>query len=157
MFDFVQNYGTSTIGGRPLIGRVPSGFRDEGKILVGSKANAKQDFPRFATKSNYKKGVDKVSVYEYKDGVYYKIHSLGIPNNLLELNLRDATGEVVRTSFWSAVNGQKIVNVKTSGGKVKKVNLTGRNGITSSQVGITSPNGEVKSTTSQTNLDKNCK
>jgi len=157
MFDFVQNYGTSTIGGRPLISRVPSGFKDEGKILVGRKASAEQNFPRFATKANYKKGVDKVSVYEYKDGVYYKIHSLGIANNLLELNLRDAAGEVVRTSFWSAVNGQKIVNVKTSGGKVKKVNLTSRNGITSSQVGITSPNGEVKTTTTQTNLDKNCK
>ena len=157
MFDFVQNYGTSKIGGKQLIDKVPSGFRDEGKVLIGSKANAKQDFPRFVTKSNYKLGVDKVSVYEYKDGVYYKIHSLGIPNNLLELNLRDSTGEVVKTSFWSNVNGKTSVNVKTSGGKIKAVNLTAREGITSSQVGITSSKGEARNIGSQSNLDKNCK
>ena len=157
MFDFVQNYGTSSIGGRPLIGKVPSGFRDAGKVLIGSKASVKQDFPRFATKRNYKLGVDKISVYEYKDGVYYKIHSLGIPNNLLELNLRDATGKVVKTSFWSNVNGKTSVKVKTSGGKIKAVDLTAREGITSSQVGITSSKGETRNTGTQTNLDKNCK
>ena len=157
MFDFVQNYGTSSIGGRPLIGKVPSGFRDAGKVLIGSKASVKQDFPRFATKRNYKLGVDKISVYEYKDGVYYKIHSLGIPNNLLELNLRDATGKVVKTSFWSNVNGETSVKVKTSGGKIKAVDLTAREGITSSQVGVTSSKGETKNTGTQTNLDKNCK
>lgn len=157
MFDFVQNYGTSSIGGRPLIGKVPSGFRDAGKVLIGSKASVKQDFPRFATKRNYKLGVDKISVYEYKDGVYYKIHSLGIPNNLLELNLRDATGKVVKTSFWSNVNGKTSVKVKTSGGKIKAVDLTAREGITSSQVGVTSSKGETRNTGTQTNLDKNCK
>ena len=157
MFDFVQNYGTSSIGGRPLIGKVPSGFRDAGKVLIGSKASVKQDFPRFATKRNYKLGVDKISVYEYKDGVYYKIHSLGIPNNLLELNLRDATGKVVKTSFWSNVNGKTSVKVKTSGGKIKAVDLTAREGITSSQVGITSSKGETRNTGTRTNLDKNCK
>ena len=157
MFDFVQNYGTSSIGGRPLIGKVPSGFRDAGKVLIGSKASVKQDFPRFATKRNYKLGVDKISVYEYKDGVYYKIHSLGIPNNLLELNLRDATGKVVKTSFWSNVNGETSVKVKTSGGKIKAVDLTAREGITSSQVGVTSSKGETRNTGTQTNLDKNCK
>ena len=110
-----------------------------------------------ATKRNYKLGVDKISVYEYKDGVYYKIHSLGIPNNLLELNLRDATGKVVKTSFWSNVNGKTSVKVKTSGGKIKAVDLTAREGITSSQVGITSSKGETRNTGTQTNLDKNCK
>ena len=157
MFDFVQNYGTSSIGGRPLIGKVPSGFRDAGKVLIGSKASVKQDFPRFATKRNYKLGVDKISVYEYKDGVYYKIHSLGIPNHLLELNLRDAAGKVVKTSFWSNVNGETSVKVKTSGGKIKAVDLTAREGITSSQVGVTSSKGETRNTGTQTNLDKNCK
>ena len=96
-------------------------------------------------------------MYEYKDGVYYKIHSLGIPNHLLELNLRDATGKVVKTSFWSNVNGETSVKVKTSGGKIKAVDLTAREGITSSQVGITSSKGETRNTGTQTNLDKNCK
>ena len=112
---------------------------------------------RYATVADYKAGVDKVSVYEYKDGAYYKIQSLGINGKLLELNLRDNNGEIVSDSFWSAANGARIVRVKTGSGKVKEVNLQSRQGITSSQVlNVMKLTPDIIQPKDTNNIDKTC-
>ena len=112
---------------------------------------------RYATVANYKAGVDKVSVYEYKDGAYYKIQSLGINGRLLELNLRNNNGEIVNDSFWSAANGPRIVRVKTGSGKTKEVNLQSREGITSSQVlNVMKLTPDIVQPKDNNNIDKAC-
>ena len=136
MFDFVQNFGTATVGGRRLIPKMPPGFLQgsEGLQYVARQGMDLKDLPLYTTVNNFKKGVDKVSVYQLQDGVYYKIQSLGINGKLLELNLRDAAEDIVRTSVWNGELGERKVRIKTSKGKPKTVNLDSRKGDTKARV-----------------------
>jgi len=136
MFDFVQNFGTATVGGRRLIPKMAPGFLAGSEGLVYTpKANTDvTGMSLYATVNNFKKGVDKVSVYQLQDGVYYKIQSLGINGKLLELNLRDAAGDIVRTSVWNGETQQRKVTVKQAKGKPKTVNLDSRRGDTKARV-----------------------
>lgn len=136
MFDFVQNFGTATVGGRRLIPKMPPGFLQgsEGLQYVARQGMDLKDLPLYATVNNFKKGVDKVSVYQLQDGVYYKIQSLGINGKLLELNLRDAAGDIVRTSVWNGELGERKVTIKPSKGKPKTINLDSRKGDTKARL-----------------------
>jgi len=158
-FGFMQNYGAATIGGRPLVPRMSRSFAPVNKstLIMAARTPVEGQPARYATVADYKAGVDKVSVYEYKDGAYYKIQSLGINGKLLELNLRDNNGEIVSDSFWSAANGARIVRVKTGSGKVKEVNLQSRQGITSSQVlNVMKLTPDIIQPKDTNNIDKTC-
>lgn len=144
MFDFVQNYGASKPGGRALIRPISSDFikatdprtGQPTTLLFRQKPNTQpENIPQYATYNDYKKGVDKILVYEYSDGAYRQIQSLGIPGKLLELNLREADGSISRTSFWAKPEDgtSNIVKITLENGNKKAVNLTSREGLTSSR------------------------
>ena len=163
MFDFIQNFGTARVGGRPLVPKMSGAFKltQDGMQATLRKADQEStDSPLFATKFNRKLGVDKISVYQLQDGVYYKIQSLGIGGKLLELNLRDENGDIVRTSFYNAETGvleTDIVRFKTFSGKSKVVKLQNRKGDTRGRV---LPAARVKKELNQPsdskNIDKAC-
>lgn len=158
-FGFMQNYGAATVGGRPLVPRMSRSFKPVNKstLIMAARTPVEGQPARYATVANYKAGVDKVSVYEYKDGAYYKIQSLGINGRLLELNLRNNNGEIVNDSFWNAANGPRIVRVKTGSGKTKEVNLQSREGITSSQVlNVMKLTPDIVQPKDNNNIDKAC-
>ena len=158
-FGFMQNYGAATVGGRPLVPRMSRSFKpvNESTLIMAARTPVEGQPARYATVADYKAGVDKISVYEYKDGAYYKIQSLGINGKLLELNLRDKNGDVVSDSFWNAANGPRIVRVKTGSGKTKEVNLQAREGITSSQVlNVMKLTPDIIQPKDNNNIDKAC-
>ena len=143
MFDFIQNYGTTTVSGVPLISRAV-GFRNPNKdgdalVLVPKDGFdiTESEIPVYATFRQGKKGVDKISVYEFdaEAKVYKKIHSLGIGGKIIEMNLRDANGEIVRTSFWADKGkDSKIVKIKVPGKKDKSIRMESRMGLTKSNI-----------------------
>lgn len=167
MFDFIQNYGTTTVAGVPLISRVV-GFRNPTKdgdalTLVPKKSFniTEREIPLYATFRQGRKGVDKISVYEFDadKGVYHKIHSLGIGGKVLEMNLRDANGEIVRTSFWADKGPGKgrFVKIKVPGQKTPKtIRMESRIGLTQSQISRPKKTRAPQRPGRNNNLDQKC-
>jgi hypothetical protein len=166
MFDFIQNYGTTKVAGIPLISRVV-GFKNPTKdgdaltLVPGKNFDiTEREVPLYATFRQGRKGVDKISVYEFDadKGVYHKIHSLGIGGKVLEMNLRDANGEIVRTSFWADKGpGQgRFVKIKVPGKKPKTVRMESRIGLRRSQISRPKKTRAPQRPSKNNNLDQKC-
>ena len=168
MFNFVQNYGTRSVAGVPLISRMMRGFVREStsdarsEVMIPAKWMdlTEVEVPRFATRRNKGQGVDKISVYEFDplSGKYYKIQDLGIGAKLLEMNLRDSDGKIIKTTHWNKSKGTKsdIVEVKNFAGQPKKVNLKTRGGITESRVRTKTNKKAKKRNTNNNDIEKKC-
>jgi hypothetical protein len=118
------------------------------------------EVPRFATRRNKGQGVDKISVYEFDplSGKYYKIQDLGIGAKLLEMNLRDSDGKIIKTTHWNKSKATKsdIVEIKNFAGQPKKVNLKTRGGITESRVRTETNKKAKKRNTNNNDIEKKC-
>ena len=108
--EFVRNYGTRLIGGKPIVPAVKIKARDvaEGKVQFSPED------PKVFTGGRYlqyfnAKGTDLLYVY-IGDSTYQQLSPLGVPNKLLEVGTTKIENKSVFDFNLSATNTERLPN-----------------------------------------------
>lgn len=121
MIDFVRNFGTRTMNGRPLIPRLNAKLflvEDEGNTFAPRKP-LKTEPALFATFYDKRKDLDRTRVFMWDGYAYRELNQMGIGGQIIELNLRNTDGSIMDQSMWSSGRGRRAKIQITKNGKTK--------------------------------------
>ena len=121
MVDFVRNFGTRAINGKPLIPRLNAKLFlvENGGDTFVPRRPLKTPPALFATFYDKNKDLDRTRVFMWDGSSYRELHILGIGGQIIELNLRNRDGTISNTSMWASGRGRKAKIQVTKNGKTK--------------------------------------
>ena len=161
VFDFARNFGTRSIGNQPLIPRLSKNMfvsHDNKSFWTPKFPGVLDNYtpPVFATFKDYGRSIDQVRLYMWNGAAYVEVQTLGINNQIIELNLRNNDGQISNASIWTKNDQAPMNGMAKIKGRNKSILLNARTGVTSMQSGSDARLASLVAVTTKETQKKNC-